>query len=79
MEIRTDTQKVMKFLNDHGYSYNSLARKLNCGPSNLQNQLLKRAASPAAYIRIAAVLGVSIDDLFRVIFPDDMETYFPEN
>lgn len=76
MKYRTDSEKVQKFLNDHGYTYNSLAKAMQIPPRNLQLKLLEKESTPVFYIKVASILGVSINDLFYVIFPDAMNQNF---
>lgn len=75
-EMKQKSDAMLSYLRSKGMNYSRLARAIGDCPSNLRKKLLVKNADPVLYIKVASALNTTVDDLFRVIFPAEMDQYF---
>lgn len=75
-EIQQKSDAVLSYLLSKGMNYSRLARATGENVSNLRKKLIIKKADPVLYIKVASALNTTVDDLFRVIFPAEMDQYF---
>lgn len=75
-EIQQKSDAMLSYLRSKGMNYSRLARETGENVSNLRKKLIIKKADPVLYIKVASALNTTVDDLFRVIFPAEMDQYF---
>lgn len=75
-ELKQKSDAMLNYLSSKGMNYSKLARATGEYVSNLRKKLIIKKADPIFYIKVASALNTTVDELFRVIFPEEMNQYF---